>query len=173
MNFKEVLDMTRNIIDEVDVDEQIDVIIKNAINFAYLNIINKIDKKSETIDVVYSKIYKLPSNCNSIIDIFSGDNVLSYVDYSVKSDVIIFHKKFDNLKLLYTKSVAPLVLDTDVLEIDDRYCLACAMYGAYVYSIHRKRIELASILLSDYNNLIKDNKTTDMEVNEIDTIRSN
>lgn len=172
MTFKEVLDMARNIIDEVDVDEQIDIILKSAVNFAYLNISNTIDKKSKTVDFTYSKVYTLPTDCVSIIDIFSGDYVLSMLDYSVKSDAVIFHKKYDTLKLLYTKTVTPLKADSDVLDIDDRYCFACAMYGAYAYSVHRKRTELAGLLLSDYNNILN-NKPTRLEVNEFELARNN
>lgn len=172
MNLGEVITLTNNIIDEVDYDEQIESIIKNAINYAYLTIATKIDKRSEIIDITCSKIVKLPSNCNSVIDIFADDYILSSSDYSIKSDNIIFHNSdFSTLKLLYNKNISPLVNNDDILEIDDRYCFACAMYGAYVYSIHRKRIELAGLLLSDYNRLLSDNKTTELEVNEFDTKR--
>jgi len=174
MNFGEVIDLTNNIIDETDYDEQVEIIIKNAINFAYLTIATKIDKRSETLDISYSKIYKLPKNCSSIIDILSGDYILSNTDYSVKADTVIFHtSKYNNLTLLYSKTVDPLVSDTDVLDIDERYCFACAMYGAYAYSIHRKRIELSDLLLSDFNKMINTNKTTEMEVNEFDITRYN
>lgn len=172
MTFKEVLDMARNIIDEVDVDSQIDVILKNAINYAYLNISNTVDKKSKTIEIPYSKVYVLPIDCNSIIDIFSGDYILSMLDYSVKSDAIIFHKKHNPMTLLYTKTITPLKTDGDILDVDDRYGFACAMYGAYAYSVHRKRIELASLLLSDYNNILS-NKKTMLEVNEFESTRNN
>lgn len=172
MTFKDILDMARNIVDEVDEDEQVDVILKSAINYAYLNIITLVDKKSKVVDVTYSKIYTLPDDFFSIIDVFSGDEVLSPLDYSLKSNVIIFHKKYDNIKLLYTNTTEPFVNDTDEFGLDDRYGLACAMYGAYVYSVHRKRIELASVLLSDYNNILN-NKQKRVEVNENDVSRSN
>lgn len=172
MNLKQVMDLVNNIIDETDYDEQVDIIVKNAINYAYLTIASKIDKRSETVDLVYTKVYKLPKDCNTVIDIFSDDYVLSSTDYSVKSDSIIFHNKEHlNLKLLYSKNISPLINETDILEIDDRYCFACAMYGAYAYSVHRKRIELAGLLLSDFNRLITTDKTTEMEVNEFDTKR--
>ena len=35
MNFKQLLDLTYNMIDEVDEDEQIEIIVKGAINEAY------------------------------------------------------------------------------------------------------------------------------------------
>lgn len=172
MNLQEVLELTNNIIDETDYDQQIETIVKNAINFAYLTIANKIDKKSELIPISYSKVVKLPTNCTSVIDVISGDYVLSNIDYSIKSDSIIFHtKEYSDLKLLYNKNIAPLINGTDTLDIEDRYCFACAMYGAYVYSVHRKRIELASLLLSDYNNLLSNNTTTELEVDAFDTSR--
>lgn len=172
MTFKEVLDMARNIIDEIDTDPQIDVILKSAINYAYLNIVNTIDKKSKTVEIPYSKVYTLPKDCNSIVDIFSGDYILSMLDYSVKSNAVIFHKKYEVLTLLYTRTINILKADGDILDLDDRYGFACAMYGAYAYSVHRKRVELASVLLSDYNNLLN-NKKTMLEVNEFESNRNN
>ena len=85
---------------------------------------------------------------------------------------MIFHKKYDTINLVYTKTIPPLSVDTDELQIDNRYCFACAMYGAYAYSVHRKRTELASLLLSDYNNILT-NRESKKEVNENDTNRSN
>lgn len=165
MKFREVIDLTNNIIDETDYDEQIEIIIKGAINFAYLTIATKIDKRSDVIEFPYTKLYKLPKDCNSVVDIFSGDYILSNIDYSIKADTVIFHtNKYPNISLLYTKNITPLVGDNDVLDIDERYCFACAMYGAYAYSIHRKRIELAQTLLSDYNNIINSNETVGVEV---------
>lgn len=173
MNLKDTVYLVNNIIDETDYDIQVETIIKNAINYAYLTIVSKVDKRSELAELTYSKIVKLPKNCNTVIDIISGNNVLSKVDYTIKSDNIIFHNnRYNDLKLLYNKNINPVVNDEDVLDIDERYCFACAMYGAYAYSIHKKRIELASLLLADYNNLLND-KSAKVEVEEYDVNRNN
>lgn len=173
MILKDVIYLVNNIVDETDYDIQVETIIKNAINYAYLTIASKIDRRSELIDITYSKVLKLPKDCNSVIDILCGNDVLSQVDYSLKSDSIIFHsdRYKTGLKLLYNKNISPVTSETSELDIDERYCFACAMYGAYAYSIHKKRIELASLLLSDYNNLISNDSTSSLEVNQFDTSR--
>ena len=164
--------MAKNLIDEIDEDSQIDIILKNAINFAYLNIATTIDKKVTTKEIPYSKVTTLPEDFNTLIEAISGEEILNSLDYSLKSNVMIFHKKYDTINLVYTKTIPPLSVDTDELQIDNRYCFACAMYGAYAYSVHRKRTELASLLLSDYNNILT-NRESKKEVNENDTNRSN
>lgn len=175
MTFNDVLTTIRNLIDEPDVDEQIDSIVKNAVNYAYLMIVSKIDKRSTSKEITYSKYIKFPNDFVSLIDVLSGDEILSRDEYSVKGDMLIFHtNRFNTMTLLYNKTIVPLVNGTDVLDIDDRYCFACAMYGAYVYSIHRKRTELASLLLNDFNSLIQGDKTpTELEVNSFDVTRNN
>lgn len=168
MTFKEVRDLVMNIIDEIDVDEQIEVIINGAINYSYMMIASKVDKTSEIVNLKYSKYVKLPDDFASLIDIVSGDNILSKTEYSLKSNMLIFHtNEFQDMSLIYNKLLKPLVNDSDVLNIDDRYCMACAMYGAYVYSVHRKRVELANLLYNDFTSLIK-GKDVKVEVNGFD-----
>lgn len=175
MNLSEVLKITNDLIDETDIDEQIESIIKNAINYAYLIIASKIDRRSISKELTYSKFIKVPNDFVSVIDMLGGDEILTSDDYSIKGDTIIFHtKRFSSVTMIYNKTTLPLVNPTDILDIDDRYCFACAMYGAYAYSVHRKRTELASILLSDFNNLIKsDSAPVKMEVNVFESSRSN
>ena len=38
MNFRELIDLTNNTIDETDQDDQIDSIVKNALNKAYVDL---------------------------------------------------------------------------------------------------------------------------------------
>ena len=67
MNFKQLLDLTYNMIDEVDEDEQIEIIVKGAINEAYRDLA-KIDKRISTayIPVIMGTI-TLPDNCLQVV----------------------------------------------------------------------------------------------------------
>lgn len=158
MNYGEILDLVYSFIDELDNDEQIIKIIKEAVNHAYLTIANDIDKKSALITIPYSKVIDLPEDSNTIIDISSGNKILSNRDYSIKADKIVMHtNKYNSLDLYYTLKANKLVLDSDVVNIDDRYIYNIVLYGAYAYAVHRKKVELANLLSKDMNELIKNN----------------
>lgn len=158
MNYRDILNLVYSFIDELDNDEQIIKIIKEAVNHAYLTIANDIDKKSTTITLPYSKIIDLPQDINTIIDIASENKLLSTRDYSIKANKIIMHtSKYSTLDLYYTKKATKLVSDTDIVNVDDRYTYNIVLYGAYAYALHRKKIELANLLSKDMNELIKNN----------------
>ncbi|MDD6769693.1 hypothetical protein [Inconstantimicrobium porci] len=165
MRFIDVINTCKNIIDETDEDEQIDAIVKPAINYAYLRIATTVDKRTKVANINYSKLVEVPKDFASLVDIISGEDVLGETDYTIKANMIIFHEKFDNLKLIYSKTITPLVNDNDVLDIDDRYCLGCALYGCYCYFVYRKKVEVAQLLLSDWNALLQGEKP-DIEVSK-------
>ena len=61
MNFRELIDLTNNTIDETDQDDQIDVIVKNAINKAYLDLSNIDLRVTRAYVPVINGVATLPS----------------------------------------------------------------------------------------------------------------
>ncbi|MGL5353324.1 MAG: hypothetical protein ACRDA5_08350 [Clostridium sp.] len=175
MTFKEMVDMVNNFIDEQDSDPQVITIVKQAINSAYMTIGDSVDKTSIKITKAYSKVIDLPMDLNTIIDVISGDSILTTRDYSFKADKILMHTtKYTSLDIYYTKKTLSLVSDADVLLIDEKYIQNIVLYGAYIYYLHRKKVELANILSKDLKELIQSNLLpSKIEIENVDLSKQN
>ena len=164
MTFKEIVDLTKNRIDEVDEDEQIDIIVKNAINFAYSLLFVKVDNDIKTSSLTYSDVIKLPSDLYSIIRLASGTTELNEFDYDLKGNFIIIRNSSlkSNLSISYSYYPAKLTADTDVINLKDIFCIALSIYASYVYYIYRKKTDVAAMLLNEWNGIVNNiNKVGD------------
>lgn len=148
MTFAELINITKNLIDETDVDEQIDIIVKSAINEGYRNLCT-IDKRVTTAYVpIINGVATLPEDYISTVKItpkFSGSDM--YAGNSIITD------KSGVFTLVYAYSREDLVLDNDEPDLSRTLIPALYNYAAYKYWLHRKKSEVAERFLQSYNTI--------------------
>ena len=145
MNFGTLKEKTYNRIDETDYDEQIENIVEGAINQAYMELC-KIDKRiSRAYTPIINGVATLPDNILEIIkitpeldseDIIEGRNIIT--------------SKEGVLEVLYNYSRDELVEDDDEPELHINLQYALINYAVYKYYLHRKKENLATVALNDY-----------------------
>lgn len=147
MNFAEILEITKNRIDETFEDEQVDVIIKSAINHAYLFDLSKIDPHFETeeITIVDGKA-NLPTNLR-FIESFNRE--LKPGEYR-KGKVLFSPYEGDTISITYAVIPKKLEEDSDIplLSEDLQYLLTTKACEAYFK--HRKKNSLANLYRDEY-----------------------
>jgi hypothetical protein len=135
--FGDIVECAKQLINRAgEVDDQIDVIVKNAINYAYTNEIGLKDKRFNTAYIpVVNGLAKLPSDLLSVEEIKPslkpGDRLLgeSAIKTSFKGV----------LEVLYTVIREPLLKDNEEPDVNKKYFWALVMYGCYAYFKHRKK----------------------------------
>lgn len=153
MNLKEIIDLSYNTIDEIDYDEQIEVIVKGAINEAYVELA-KIDTRIGTAYVpVINRVLTLPEGCLKIIEttpsLDSSDKVHGNSIITDKTGVI---------EMIYALTPEKLKNDDDIPEINEFLHEALSLYACYKYYMHRKKVEMANGFYSRYMQKINDYK---------------
>ena len=124
MNFKQILDLAYNIIDEVDEDEQIEVIVKNAVNEAYREL-SKIDKRISTAYVpVIMGTATLPDGCLQIVqctpELDNNDKLIGNSIITSKTGI---------LELIYAIAPDDLENDEDEPELNVYLHEALSLYA--------------------------------------------
>lgn len=145
MNFKQILDLAYNIIDEVDEDEQIEIIVKNAVNEAYREL-SKIDKRISTAYVpVIMGTATLPDGCLQIIQctpqLDSNDKLIGNAIITSKTGI---------LEMVYAVAPDDLEQDEDEPELNVYLHEALSLYAGYKYMLHRKKETMAQQFLNRY-----------------------
>jgi hypothetical protein len=169
MTFKDIIDLTKNKIDETEEDAQISSIIKNAINYAYLLIATKIDKTVKNVDKIYSKIISLPEDFSSLVTLIVDGYELEKVDYEVKGNSIVVKPNLTGktITIHYVGMPQSLVNDTDLLQVNDLCSIATSVYGAYSYKLSRGKVNEAQLLFNEFNLFLKSNGIdVEVDVNE-------
>jgi hypothetical protein len=147
MNFKEILDIARNIIDETDEDEQIDVILKSAINKAYIDLSSVYKRLNNSYIPIVNKIATLPDD---LIGIEYISPSLDSTDKRIGKNILT--SKTGTFELIYSYIREPLVNDTDEPDLDLALQYALAMYGCYKYSEYKKRDNMVQMFMQSYQN---------------------
>jgi hypothetical protein len=162
MNFKEIIDLTKNRIDETDVDEQIDSIIKNAINHSYLFDLSIKDQHVKTAYITpVNGIATLPSDILKIINISPA---LTKGEYRV-GNVIVSNREVD-FTVIYSVVPKPMVSDTDKPSISERYHYSMSTYACAEYYNFKKKTSNAQIMADMYLNEISKLDSADDNLGE-------
>jgi hypothetical protein len=152
MTFLEMLDICRNVTDETDQDDQIDVILKSAINEAYRKL-RVIDKRiTKAYIPIIDGIATLPEDFMSLV---SSTPTLTQEDIIVGRNQIVTSKT-GTLTLLYSYFPDDLVADTDEPELHILLQNALTEYANYRYYQYKKKVEVANLHYSNYIANVKD-----------------
>lgn len=146
MTFKELIDLANNIIDETDYDEQIDIIVKHAINKAYLDLSNYDLRLSRAYVPIINGVATIPNNCTKIIKTVPS---LGFGDKIIGSSIVT--DKEGVIEILYAYTREALVNDDDEPDLNTVLQYALVTYACYKYFEHRKKIEVANSFLNNYN----------------------
>lgn len=146
MNYKEIQDIAYNMIDEVDLDDQIAVIVQSAINKAYLDLCVKDKRITITYVPIIRGVATLPDDIISVERITPN---LSTDDKRVGNNIIT--DKTGTFSLVYSYIREPLINDTDEPDLHLSLQYALATYACYKYFEYRKKTDVASTFLTNYN----------------------
>lgn len=144
-NFLELLEVTKNRVNYVDPDPQIDLILKNALNEAY----QQIAKETSIISTAYIPIIQgvasLPETTTEVIstepELLPGDEI--------KGQSIIT-KRTGVLEVKYVSIPDQMIQDTDTIDIPEKYHFILTTYAASIYFGFKKKIEMAEYYMSQW-----------------------
>lgn len=150
MTFLEIITLTQNRMSDSTSDEESMAVIKSAINQSYMTDIATLNPVlASAIIPAINGLVTLPSDCINLISIspelIEGERRIG--SYIITSRNSIF-------TIIYSSVPAPLVEDTDIIGLSERYAYMMSTYGVYAYYAYRKKTEAANIFLSEYNDLI-------------------
>lgn len=155
MNFKDILDLTKNRIDELDEDEQIDIIIKNAINEAQIEIA-EIDTRFQTNYIpVINGAATLPDDLYKIEKITP-----ELIEGEYQKGNAIFSDRNTTFTIVYSSVPETLESDTDEPSISIKNHYLLSTYACYTYYSYKKKNNIAQIYLAEYQNALNKLKST-------------
>ena len=146
MTYEEIINGVYNNIDEVDYDEQIEIIVKNAINEAYIRLCAEDVRLAKAYVPIVNGVATLPSN---LISIVSTAPELGAKDYVVGNSIIT--NSTGIIEVLYSYVRDRLVENTDEPDLHDTLQNALVSFAHYKYLLHRKKMNEAQMLLNEYN----------------------
>ena len=145
MNFKEIIDLAYNMIDETDYDEQVEIIVKEAINEAYQDLA-KIDMRLAIgYFPIIRKMATLPIECIKIVE---ATPEISGTDKVVGNTIVT--SKTGVFEILYATARENLEYDTDEPDLHVSAHHNLANFACYKYWLHRKKIEVAQAFMQKY-----------------------
>lgn len=151
MTFEELKEVVFNTIDEIDEDEQIDIIVSNALNEAYAILSRKDKRLARAFVPIINGIANLPNNCLDIIKITPElKNTDTIIGTNVMTD------KTGVLEILYNYRRDKLVNPTDEPDLHENLQDAMVAYACYRYWQHRKKAEVSQIFLNNYSQMVYD-----------------
>lgn len=162
MTFDEIKQICFNTIDEVDEDEQIDIIVSNAINEAYAILSRKDKRLTRAFLPIIQGIVTLPSNC---LDVIKITPILGSEDIVIGNSIMT--DKTGILTVLYNYRRDRLVNPTDEPDLHDNLVDAAIAYACYRYWEHRKKIEVSQLFLSNYNQIVAEFSPENIGVPEV------
>lgn len=149
MTFKELIDLANNIIDETDYDEQIDSIVRHAINKAYIDLSNYDLRVTRAYIPIINGVASIPTNCTKIIQTVPK---LDSTDKIYGSSIVT--NKTGVIEVLYAYTREAMVNDEDEPDLNITLQYALVTYACYKYFEHRKKIEVAESFLNNFNQEI-------------------
>lgn len=147
MTFNEIRELAMNMIDETDVDEQVDIIVNNAINKAYADLCKKDIRLTRAYIPIINGIATLPNN---LIKIESTKPSLSGNDKKVGNTILT--DKSGVLEVLYAYTREALKELTDEPDLHENLHRTLAYYACYKYFSYRKKPDIAKLFFEDFNN---------------------
>ncbi|MGL4774531.1 MAG: hypothetical protein ACRC2K_13300 [Clostridium sp.] len=162
MKFIELLSRAYNLIDETDVDEQVEIIVKNAINEAYSILCNMDVRLTRAYIPIVNGIANMPINCLKII---KTKPLLDVKDEVVGRNIIT--EKSGVIEILFNTSREPLVNDNDEPDLAEQLQYALINYAAYKYFAHRKRDNISNLFFSNYTNTVMTFDRSPFNVEEV------
>jgi len=145
----DLVTLAKNRIDELDVDSQIDTILQEGINFAYVFKTGKLEKqfKIATLSPV-SGIITLPDDFVKIEKIYPA---LSNSEY--RKGLTIFVDTVDDTvyTITYESSRTSLSL-TDTVVASNKLKYLLVTYGCFAYQQYKKRPQVANMYLSEFKD---------------------
>lgn len=164
MTFNEIVNLAYNMIDEIDYDEQVEVIVKNAINEAYADLCKKDKRLTRAFVPIINGVATLPDD---IISIEECEPSLDTSDRQVGNSIIT--NKEGILEILYAYSRDSLVEEEEEPELHKDLHRALAMFACYRYFLYRKKIDVAHSFLNSYDTLVFKYEQSNLD-NEIGVI---
>jgi hypothetical protein len=145
-NFKDIVDLTFNRIDETIPDDQITMIVKAAINHAYQSDLSKLDRRlTKAFCSVVDGVAELPDDIRTIIKITPK---LEDGEYRIGNSII--SDRDVEFEILYTIAPGELVKDTDVPDISQRLWYLLSTYACYAYYSYRRKTPVAQGYMQEY-----------------------
>lgn len=149
MKYAEIKTKVDNIIDETDEDEQIDIIVKLAINEAY-SLLAPMDKRLTRAFVpIVNGVSTLPNNLLEVVSIkpkLTGND-------RVEGNAILTEKK-GVFEILYSYVRETLIKDEDEPDLHETLQYAMVDYACYKYYMHRKKDNVAMLFFNNYKQTI-------------------
>lgn len=154
--FGQLLEFTKNRVNFIDEDEQVDMILKEALNYAY----STISKQIKTLQTAYLPIIEgvavLPEDCLEVISI---EPALTGSDKIKGANILTTHE--GTLTVSYVGIIDPLTKDTDILDIPTQYAYPISTYGCSIYYGFKKKMDLAEFYMANYYQTLEELKVAD------------
>lgn len=167
--FGDIVTLTKNTINQTDEDAQIDIIVKAAINHAYMNELGKIDKRlTKAYIPIIDGMATLPDD---ILSIESLSPALRPGESRIGNT--IFTAQEGEFTLVYSYIRDPLVNDADEPDMNKRYFYPLALYGAYAYYKHRKKSNEEQSFYASYRQALEDLEEDDNTPTTIKNVYGN
>lgn len=155
INFGQILELTKNRIDELDQDDQIDAIIKSAVNKAYADLSEVVKTFTTAYVPVINGMATMPDDLNKVIKISPALEDGEFVD-----DKTIFSDRNVTFTIVYSSIPEALVNNSDEPEIPEKYHYILSTYACYSYYLSKKRLDIAQVHLNDYQGEFAKSKNT-------------
>lgn len=149
MIFKDILTNVYNLIDEVDLDPQIEIICKSAINESYNILCNMDNRLLRAYVPIINGVATIPNNCLKIIE---TKPTLDINDRIVGNNILT--PRTGVIEILYNYLREPLVNDDDEPLIAEQLQYAMINYACYKYYEHRKKDTVAQMFFQNYNQVV-------------------
>jgi len=131
-----------------DVSEEEEAVIKNALNYCY---VNEAGKKDILISKGYCPVIDglaaLPEDIDSIISTIPS---LSGTDKRIGNNIVTENTNITQYEVLYSVVREALVDDTDIPEISAKYFYPMTTYAASAYYTYKKKTDMTQILYQQY-----------------------
>jgi hypothetical protein len=133
--FSDIIELTKQRVDETDADEQVLLIIKEAINHSYIFDLSQIEENfNSTIVPVINGLASLPSDLNKIVKTSP-----SLVNGEYKRGNAIFSDREIDFTIIYSIVPSPLVNPTDVPKVSSKCLYTMSTYACAEYFKYRKK----------------------------------
>lgn len=146
MTFLELKELSYNMIDETDLDEQVEIIVANAINKSYADLCRKDVRLTRVYIPIINGVATLPSNFIRLEKVIPE---LSSNDKRVGN--VITTDKTGSFEILYAYQREMLVEDSDEPDLHEMLQRCLSYYACHKYFAYRKKVELSKMFLEDYN----------------------
>lgn len=154
--FGELLTYTKNRVNFIDEDEQVDMILKEAINQSYTTISKQIKTLQTAYLPVIDGVALLPDDCLEVIklepELYASDRIKG-------SNILTKHE--GTLTVSYVGTIDRLEKPQDVLDIPQQYIYPISTYACSQYYAFKKKLDIADYLYGNYMELLENLKVED------------